>query len=288
MLGVENVVNKLYNRQLDQEHHDILDWLTPIDYASQQHDYLTRRQPATGQWLLDSAEYQTWVPTSQQTLFCPGIPGAGKTILTSIVIDHLSTRFQDDAGIGIAYVYFNYKQNVDKQNVDKQNVDNLLSRLLKQLSQKRPSLPDSVKALYDQHHQRNKRTRPSIDELSRALQSVAAMYSRVFIIVDALDECQASDGCRARFLSEIFNLQVKYGTNIFATSRFIPEITEKFNGSTLLEIRARDEDVRKYLDGRISQSESKFLKSYHEEIKAEITKAVDGMYVPSYIDLVDY
>src|SRR5690349_4170224 len=42
----------------------------------------------------------------------------------------------------------------------------------------------------DQH--KKKRTRPSINELLRALQSVAAIFSRVFIIVDALDECQAS------------------------------------------------------------------------------------------------
>jgi Cdc6-like AAA superfamily ATPase len=244
LLGIENVANKLYGRQLDQEHQAILNWLTPIDYASQQNDYLMRRQPATGQWLLDSTEYQTWVSTSQQTLFCPGIPGAGKTILTSIVIDRLSARFQDDTDIGIAYVYFNYKQNIDKQ-----NVDNLLSSLLKQLSQERPSLPDSVKALHDQH--RNKRTRPSIDELSRALQSVAAMYSRVFIIIDALDECQASDGCRARFLSEIFTLQAKTGANLFATSRHISNIEKEFEGSTLLEIRASEEDVRRYLDGHM-------------------------------------
>jgi hypothetical protein len=276
LLGIENVVNKLYDRQLDQEHQAILDWLTPIDYASNQNDYLTRRQPGTGQWLLDSTEYQTWVPTSQQTLFCPGIPGAGKTILTSIVIDHLSTRFQNDADIGIAYVYFNYKQNVDKQ-----NVDNLLSSLLKQLSQERPSLPDSVKALHDQH--RNKRTRPSIDELSRALQSVAAMYSRVFIIVDALDECQASDGCRARFLLEIFNLQAECGVNLFATSRFIPEITEKFDGSISLEIRACNEDIQRYLKDHMSQLPAVVLCSpdLQEEINTEIVKAVDGMYVAS-------
>jgi hypothetical protein len=35
----------------------ILDWLTPINYDPQQSDYLKRRQPGTGQWLLDSAEY---------------------------------------------------------------------------------------------------------------------------------------------------------------------------------------------------------------------------------------
>ena len=97
-----------------------------------------------------------------------------------------------------------------------------------------------------------------------------------------------SDNCRLRFLLEIFNLHVKYSTNIFATSRSILEITKKFNGSILLEICACNEDVRKYLDGCISQSESKFLKSYCEEIKAEIIKAVDGMYVPSYIVLVHH
>jgi hypothetical protein len=69
--------------------------------------------------------------------------------------------------------------------------------------------------------------------------------------------------------------------NIFATSRPIPQIIDQFNGSVQLEIRAHDEDVRKYLDGRISQSESKLLKTYREKIKTEITKAVGGMNVPS-------
>jgi hypothetical protein len=114
------------------------------------------------------------------------------------------------------------------------------------------------------------------------------MYSRVFIIIDALDECQASDNCRSRFLSEIFNLQIKCGANIFATSRFIPDIIKKFNGSKTLEIRAHDQDILKYLDGRISQSESNCLKTYREEIKTEITKAVDGMYVSSHAILIDH
>jgi hypothetical protein len=252
---------------------EILNWVTPIDYGPQHSDFLKRRQQGTGQWLLDTAEYQIWQNTDKQTLFCPGIPGAGKTILTAIVIDRLTTRFQNDADIGIAYVYFNYKQSIDKQ-----NVDNLLSSLLKQLSQERPSLPESVKTLHDQH--RNKWTRPSIDELSRALQSVAAMYSRVFIIVDALDECQASDGCRGRFLSEIFTLQAKTGANLFATSRHISNIEKKFEGSTLLEIRASEEDVRRYLNGHMLRLPGFVARSpeLQEEIKAVIVNAVEGMY----------
>ena len=269
---VEKDIHYLKVRQDDQDCQKILDWLTPVDYSPQQSDCLRRRQQGTGQWLLDSAKYQTWLNIDKQMLFCPGIPGAGKTILTSIMVDDLITRFQNDQTVSIAYIYCNFRRK------DEQKIDDLLASLLKQLAQGQSSLPDSVKDLYDRH--KVKRTRPSLDETLKSLHSVAAMYSRVFIVIDALDECQVSDNCRSRFLSEIFNLQVKYGANIFATSRFIPEITEKFNGSTLLEIRARGEDVQKYLDGRISQSESKFLKSCHKEINTEITKAVDGMYVP--------
>lgn len=177
---------------------ETLDWLTPIDYGPQHSDFFKRRQPGTGQWLLDSAEYQTWLGSGKQTLFCPGIPGAGKTILTSIVVDDLITRFQNDPTIGIILVYCNFRQK------DQQKMDDLLASLLKQLAQGQSSLPGCVKDLYDRHKQ--KQTRPSSDEISRALHLVSNMYSKVFIVVDALDECQTSDGCRARFLLEIFSL----------------------------------------------------------------------------------
>jgi hypothetical protein len=258
----------------------ILDWLTPIDYDPQQSDYLKRRHPGTGQWLLDSAEYQAWLKTKKQTLFCPGIPGAGKTILTAIVVDDLTTRVSSDSTIGVAYIYCNFQQQ------GTQKIDDLMASLLKQLAQGQSSLPGSVKDLYDQH--KTKRTRPLLDQILKVLQSVAKMYPRAFIIVDALDECQVSDDSRARFLSELFNLQTRHEVNIFATSRFIPQIIDQFNGSVPLKIRAHDEDVRRYLDGRISQSESKLLKTYCEKIKTEITKAVDGMYVPSHVVLVNH
>ena len=267
-------VDRLNQGHDDQQRRTILDWLTPIDYAPQQSDFIGRRQAGTGQWVLDSAEFQEWLETGKKTLFCPGIPGAGKTILSAIVVDDLTTRFSDDVSIGIAYIYCSFRRQ------DEQKTDDLLGSLLKQLAQGQSSLSGSVKDLYDQH--KGKRTRPSFNEISRTVQSVAAMYSRVFIIIDALDECQVSEGCRTRFLSEMFNLQAKCGTNLFATSRLIPEITEKFEESASLEIRASDKDVRAYLDGHMSKLPAFVLRSsqLQEGIKNEIIKAVDGMYVP--------
>ena len=141
------------NRQEDLE---ILDWLTPIDYTNQQCDLINRRQRGTGQWLLDSPEFKTWMDTKKQTLFCPGIPGAGKTILTSIVVDDLCNRFQDGS-VGIAYIYCNFRR--------QEKADDLLASLLKQLAQGRPSIPESFKSLYGKHNDKheNKRTRTLFD-----------------------------------------------------------------------------------------------------------------------------
>jgi DNA replication protein DnaC len=73
-------------------------------------DFISRRQAGTGQWLLNSAEFKAWVGTDKRTLFCLGIPGAGKTILTSIMIKELFTRFKNDGNVGIAYLYCNYQR----------------------------------------------------------------------------------------------------------------------------------------------------------------------------------
>jgi hypothetical protein len=189
------------------------------------------------------------------------------------VVETLHTQFQDDLSVGIANLYCNF------QLQDEQKAEDLLASLLKQLTQGLPSLPDTVKFLYDRHT--IKGTRPSLDEISRSLQSVAALYSRVFIIVDALDECQASDGNKARFLTEAFNLQAKCRANLFATSRFIPENTEKFDGSISLEIRASAEDVRRYVHSHISRLPS-FVghnPELQEDIETEIVNAADGVYV---------
>ena len=258
-------------RERNKEHQAIVDWLTPIDYTAQQSDFISRRQEGTGQWLLDSDEFHVWLDQKQQTLFCPGIPGAGKTMIASVVVDNLCGRFKNDGSIGIAYLYCNFRQQQDQKPGD------LLASLLGQFVQGQPCVPNSVRSLYEQR--KAKQMRPPFDEIANVLQSIMAGYSRAFIVIDALDECGISDGGFRKFLSGVFKLQAKTGANLFVTSRFIPDIAEKFEGSPSLEIRANDEDVRRYLDGHMSQLRSFVSRKpeLQEEIKNEIVKAVDGM-----------
>ncbi|PKX93970.1 purine and uridine phosphorylase, partial [Aspergillus novofumigatus IBT 16806] len=178
---IEANVDTMRSKLARKEDHDLLNWITPDDYGPLQSDYFRRRQAGTGEWLLNSMEFQMWLKTSRGTLFCPGIPGAGKTILTSVVINYLTRRTFEDGSLGVAYVYCNF------QRKDEQTADRLLSSLLKQLSGRLPTIPGEVSNLYNQH--KTDRTRPSLEEISRTLYSVAVKYSRVFILVDALDEC---------------------------------------------------------------------------------------------------
>lgn len=272
-------VNQLHERQDSQESHKeydaVLDWITLLNYGPQHNDFINRRHVGTGKWLLESPEFKEWIETSK-TLFCPGMPGAGKTILTSVVIDELNTRFQNDKSIGVAYLYCNFRRQHE------QRADELLASLLKQLIQRQRSIPNSVQRLYNRYKWEKKQI--SFDEILSSLRSVATtIYSRVFIIVDALDECQVSDSGRTKFLEAILNLQAECKTriNIFVTSRFIPEIKERFTDAIQREIVAHPDDVRRYLDGHIQGLPRCVRQSpdLQDEIKDRISNSVDGMYV---------
>jgi hypothetical protein len=269
--SVEELLIRQNARADRKESQVILDWITQIDHAPHQNDFINRRQGGTGKWLINSTEYQDWLGTAKQTLFCPGIPGGGKTILTATVIEDLEKRFGNDLSVGVGYIYFNFRRQYEHKAQDS------LSSLLKQLAQKRVVLPESVQQLYQKH--RDKHTRPQLEDILDTLRSTAALYSRVFIVVDALDECDAETACRPRFVAEVFKLQDSTTANIFATSRSIPDIETHFDGCPSLEILASDEDVSTYLDNHLSQLPGFVLNNpdLRDQVKSKITTAVEGM-----------
>lgn len=137
MTDVKEKVEDVHIFARNQKQQAILDWLTPVDYAPQHNDFISRRQPGTGKWFLGCEKFQEWLKNDKQTLFCPGIPGAGKTMMSATVIAHLYQVFPT-TDVGIGYIYCN----LQRQTVQK--AEDLLLSLLKQLAQRQALLPRDV------------------------------------------------------------------------------------------------------------------------------------------------
>ena len=122
-------------------------------------------------------------------------------------------------------------------------------------------------------------TRPTLDVVFKMLQSDMNRYRQIFLVVDALDECSTENQVRQDLLSRIYALQTSHRVNLMITSRHIPDITLEFQNSLLLEIRASEEEVRIFLDGRMYRLAScvRRDKDLQEALEGSIMKAVDGM-----------
>lgn len=266
---IQSGIDKIRQDQDSARHRRLLEWTSPTDYPAQQSDIIKRRQEGTGQWFLDAPEVARWLSEAKGTLFCPGIPGGGKTMIAAIAIDHLLKSVQNSSH-GIAYVYCNYKAQ------EEQDASSMLAAILKQLVQARPSIVEPVERLHKQHADRG--TRPSLDEVFGALRNVLARYSTVHIVIDALDECR--DGTHRQFLAKLRDLQVGRDIRLMATSRFIPDIVDAFREALRLEVQASREDVKRFVAGQTYRLPRCIQRdpALRDMVQEKIVAAVDGMY----------
>lgn len=145
--GLRGSLERLQRNEDEQKdfklRNSVLKWISVDDYVSKHHDVLSKRQEGTGKWFLESGEYKAWYGHSgPQRLFRTGVPGAGKTMLTSTILNDLQIRYQKDASFAVAYIYCDYRIR------DEQTVQPMLSCLLKQLAERQDSLPEIISMLY--------------------------------------------------------------------------------------------------------------------------------------------
>ncbi|KAJ7270947.1 hypothetical protein C8J57DRAFT_1468148 [Mycena rebaudengoi] len=252
------------------EREKIFDWLSPPNFFARHAEIFATRQKGTGLWFLDEKQFQDWLSAPGGTLWCHGIPGAGKTVLTSIVVDHLRNELQGN-NTGVAAAYLNHKES------DAQSPLNVLAGLWWQLVAERPISP-AVQQLYEKHQ--NQHTRPSLDEVRNILTAMTAEYSKLFFVVDALDEYpEAHRDILLKTLAAMGE-----SVSLMLTSR--PNLTPEafFSTALVLEISAKDEDIRSYIKAQIQNSFrlSKHVRARPElrgEIETKIAENADGMFL---------
>ena len=216
--------------QLDKdqrERHALLEWLSPLNFPAKQSAIFNRRQEGTGQWLFESPEFKEWTSKPGQTLLCRGIPGAGKTMLASIAVDHLQRAFHQK-DIPVTYIYCDYKWQCE------QTPAYLIASILKQLLQHCGSIPESVMKSY--RHHANAGTRPALSEINDMLIGAIADFAQIYIVVDALDELTVIGQVRQSLLATLQSLQKARNIQLMMTSRFIPIEFHQFQDFLRLEI----------------------------------------------------
>jgi hypothetical protein len=270
MKRAEIGLDAIQKHQRDQLRDKMLNWISSDNFSTQLSDFIGRREEGTGMWFLNTPQFKTWVQGSKQTLFCPGVPGGGKTMMAAIAIDHLSRTVQND-DTGLAYLFCNYKEQVG------QTVLMLFSALLKQLVRGQPDIAAPVRHMYDHHFKRG--TRPPSDEVFGVLQSVCSNYTTVYIVVDALDECSRTNGTRGPLIKKLQELQAKADVRLLFTSRFLPEITQQFQSNPILEVRASERDTRRFIAAQIPRLPNIIVRDNELRctVENEIVKAVNGM-----------
>ena len=264
-------VIKLVINQEQQADQAILEWLSVSDYAVQQSTNINQRLKDTGQWLLESSGYQDWINSSSGVLLLNGMPGTGKTILSSIVVQQLQKKCRSDLDVGLAYFYCDFSRQ------QTQKIETIMLARLRQLAESFTNTPLEIRELHERH--RIQRTKPDLEEVRGTLRILAKTLTKFYVVVDALDECQTLDGCQRQLINEILNLQQTIGANVLATSRPITHIQDAFHAWKSEEIRAANDDIGNYVDESIADLPSFVIASseLQEEIKSCIVEAADGM-----------
>jgi hypothetical protein len=248
----------------------IRQWLSAPDPSTNYQKALKLRQSDTGLWFLKSDAYTRWKSTAKTPLWLYGIPGCGKTILSSTVLQDVHQHCQDDPGKFIAYFFFDFND------LKKQDPEMMVRSLLCQLSQQSIKIPASLDSLFSSCESGQRQ--PSIRALMDALQSMIQDLPQIYIMLDALDECaQRVD------LMEMFEMMMKWkapNLHILLTSRREREIERSLEGcidpqnSICLQSDVVDKDIQHYVQQRLL--DDKTLRKWGKDIalRQEIQRAL--------------
>lgn len=271
-----NKIDFAVQKLLEAEKLRTLKWLSdsPLtDKQQQLRSKVEKLNENSGQWLLESGEYETWLSSEHSFLWLHGTSGCGKSMLCSTVIKSLMESAAEDSNILAAHWYFD---NADSQT---QNFQRLLRLILRQIAAHATPFPEPVRDLADRHEAAG--SLPGTTALIKTLQeTVAGLYEDFFLVLDAIDEYQAeNETLREEFLDFLVQLGGARlpKLHILVTSISEPDIENAFRR---LRPHAADMDVERpvsvdvdaYLDLTVERYATE--KHWSPDITTKILKAL--------------
>ncbi|KAJ7591946.1 hypothetical protein C8J56DRAFT_781357, partial [Mycena floridula] len=248
-------------------------WLSPLNFEATQYNFVSSCTPSTGEWLLADAEFQRWTAGHVRILWCPGDPGVGKTMLASQVIDHLQKLTQGQPGVGVAYIFCDYRQS------STQGATDVIGSVLRQLLINSEEIPGSLHSIHDCYKAVPPQPR-TLHDFTTALEAQIQLYSRVYLVIDALDE--SSSETRDILISTVHRLAESGHLHVLVTSR--QTIGDEFANNSQIHICANDGDIRRYItqrirDGKELQKVVNGDKTLQDEIVNKVMEKADGMFL---------
>jgi hypothetical protein len=237
-----------------------------------------RRQADTGLWFLEGEDYAAWKTNPASFIWLHGIPGCGKTILSSTILQNILQYCANDPGKVVAYFYFDFND------TQKQSPELMIRSLVSQISQQCVKIPTTLETLFSSCD--NGQRQPSLDGLLEVMHYMMQEFPETYIILDALDECTDRTELMA-ILERIAGLKLK-GSHLLVTSRKERDIEGPLEtivdtqNTICLQSELVDKDIFRYVHQRLSddKSLSKWQKDpdVRYEIETALIKGAHGMY----------
>ena len=208
-----------------QMRQDVFRWLSAAE--DQQEEHLHRisdnRQPETCNWILKDPQIQPWIgdDSSDAVLWMTGIPGAGKSYLCSLLVEHLRTQHR----FSTLYYFCSH------QSTNGDTCAMVLRTIAIQLLQQNH---DMVSLVYQAYLQKgSNRSGPTMRNL---LTQILPISKAVRIVIDGIDE--GSHETQQEVLKSLIEVQKRTGHHckILVCSRDEPQIQKSLVAKAHLRI----------------------------------------------------
>ncbi|KAF2092965.1 hypothetical protein NA57DRAFT_10921, partial [Rhizodiscina lignyota] len=268
---IKTSVREVESSLSDAKKQEIMKWLEHTNPSTLHTRACKLREEHTGLWVRRSTEWSQWIhgTSDRRLLWIRGIPGAGKTVLASFLIEEVRQYCNRRQKCCLVYYYCHFTHNQDDAEPFLRWVLNLVCRY-------NWTIPDSIRKLWDMSQE------PTIPELLSALERMLTNVDAVYIVVDALDESIP----RAELLKvlKILTIDPRFTKiRLLATSREYLDIETAFlNISTSISMSNPlvQEDIRVYVRSTIRTSRrfSHWPESLLGEIEDALAIGAKGMF----------